>query len=397
MSVSGPVPRGDLVPAGILGLLGTQGPISRADIARSTGLSPATITQVTKDLLARGLVEELASVPSRGGRPARLLGLVARTGMALGAKVTADHVALVTVELDGSVRTSTVHPFDPRDPSSIGAILATALDGLVLGVGVGVPGSVDAQASGVVDAPTLGWHDVKLGQRLRDRLGVPVLVDNDVNTLAAAERLYGVGRQHSSYLVVTIGRGVGCGIVVDGAIYRGAAGGAGEIGHIPLTDDGPRCGCGATGCLEAYIGSAGLLRTARASGVVGPRGRLSTLLKAARDGDQAARAVYAEAGRLLGRTLAGVVHTVDPEVVVLMGEGVDAWEFWQPGFEPALRNRLLPARRDLSVVVEPWSEDQWARGAASLVLVSPFDSAGTGGEQSRMVRDRLGATEGGAR
>lgn len=384
------VPRGDLVPSGILGLLGTQGPTSRVDIARSLGLSPATVTQVIKDLLARGLVEELASVPSTGGRPARLLGLVARSGAALGAKVTADHVALVTVELDGSVRTSTVHPFDPRDPASVGDILATGLDDSVLGVGVGVPGSVDTQASGVVDAPTLGWRDVKLGQALRDRLGVPVLVDNDVNTLAAAERLYGVGREHSSYLVVTIGRGVGCGIVIDGAIYRGAAGGAGEIGHIPLTDDGPRCGCGAVGCLEAHIGSAGLLRAARERGVIGPRGRLSTLPKAARDGDVKARAVYAEAGRLLGRALAGIVHTLDPEVVVLMGEGVDAWEFWQPGFEPALRGCLLPARRELPVVVEPWSEDQWARGAASLVLASPFDSAGTGGEQGRMVRVRLG-------
>ncbi|HEX6354125.1 ROK family transcriptional regulator [Actinophytocola sp.] len=384
------VPRGDLVPAGILGLLGTQGPTSRVDIARSLRLSPATVTQVIKDLLTRGLVEELASVPSTGGRPARLLGLVARTGVAIGAKVTADHVALVTVELDGSVRTSTVHPFDPREPASVGEILATALDDSVLGVGVGVPGSVDAQASGIVDAPTLGWHDVKLGPALRNRLGVPVLVDNDVNTLAAAERLYGVGREHSSYLVVTIGRGVGCGIVVDGAIYRGAAGGAGEIGHIPLTDDGPRCGCGAIGCLEAHIGSAGLLRAARERGVVGPRGRLATLLKAARDGDASALAVYAEAGRLLGRTLAGVVHTVDPEVVVLMGEGVDAWEFWQPGFEPALRGRLLPARRELPIVVEPWTEVQWARGAASLVLASPFDSAGTGGDQSRMVRARLG-------
>jgi predicted NBD/HSP70 family sugar kinase len=384
------VPRGDLVPAGVLGLLGTQGPTSRVDIARSLGLSPATVTQVIKDLLARGLVEELASVPSRGGRPARLLGLVASGGVALGAKVTADHVALVTVELDGSVRTSTVHPFDPRVPSSVGDILEAALTDSVLGIGVGVPGSVDAQASGVVDAPTLGWRDVKLGQALRHRLGVPVLVDNDVNTLAAAERLYGVGREHSSYLVVTIGRGVGCGIVVDGAIYRGAAGGAGEIGHIPVAADGPRCGCGAVGCLEAHIGWAGLLRAARAQGVVGPRGRLSTLPKAARDGDPVAREVYAEAGRLLGRTLAGVVHTLDPEVVVLMGEGVDAWEFWQPGFEPAFRNRLLPARRELAVVVEPWSEDQWARGAAALVLGSPFDSAGTGGDQSRMIRVRLG-------
>lgn len=366
----GPIPRGDLVPAGIVGLLGTRGPTSRVDISRELGLSPATVTQVTKDLIARGLVEQLESVPSNGGRPARLLGLVQQAGVALGAKVTADHIAIVTVELDGSVRSSTSQPFDPTTPDAahaLGRILAAEVDGLterLLGVGVGVPGSVDTQASGVVDAPTLGWRAMPIGQTLRERLGTPVLVDNDVNTLAAAERLYGVGRAHSSYLVVTIGRGIGCGIVVDGSVYRGAAGGAGEIGHIPVTADGPVCGCGATGCLEAYIGAAAL------------KGR----------GVEA----FAEAGELLGRVLAGIVHTVDPEVVVLMGEGVDDWQHWEPAFEASLRRCLLPARRGLPVVVEPWTEDQWARGAASLVLASPFDSSGNGGEQGRLVRARLG-------
>jgi predicted NBD/HSP70 family sugar kinase len=116
------------------------------------------------------------------------------------------------------------------------------------------------------------------------------------------------------------------------------------------------------------------------------------LLRAATNGSTEARAIYAEAGELLGRALAGVIHTVDPEVVVLLGEGVDGWEFWQTGFEPSFRRSLLPARKGVPLVVEPWTEDQWARGAASLVLGSPFDSAGNGGEQSRLVRARLGAS-----
>lgn len=390
-----PGPRGGLVPSGIVGLLGTRGPTSRVEIARALGISQATVTQVTKELIAREVVEELESVPSKGGRPARLLGLVRSDGVALGAKVTADHVAIVTVELDGTVRTAVSEPFDPDATDALenlGRILARHtkdLDGRLLGVGVGVPGAVDAQASGVVDAPTLGWADAPVGQVLRDALGAPVLVDNDVNTLAAAERLYGIGREHSSYLVVTIGRGIGCGIVVDGAIYRGAFGGAGEIGHIPVTDDGPRCGCGARGCLEAHIGDAGLVRSARDHGVVGRRGTKAGLLKAARSGDDVALDVYRDAGAMLGRALAGIVHTLDPEVVVLMGEGVDAWEFWQPGFEPELRRCLLPARRGLPFAVEPWSEDQWARGAASLVLGTPFDASGNGGDQARLVRARL--------
>lgn len=384
--------------AAILGLLGTRGPSSRAEIARELNVSPATVTQTTKELIARHLVAELGSRPSHGGRPGRLVGLVRTAGSAIGAKVAADHVAIVDVELDGTVRSSTTHRFDAFAPDALDRlcrILGEAIkmhEGLLLGVGVGVPGSVDDQASGVVDAPTMGWKAAPLGRLLRARLGVPVLVDNDVNTLAAAERIYGVGREHASYLVVTIGEGVGCGIVIDGAIYRGATGSAGEIGHIRVSDGGPLCGCGSRGCLEAHIGTAGLLREAMVCGVLGDRGDLRALRKLAQSGNPDALAVYRNAGTLLGGALAGLVHTLDPEIVVILGEGIEAWEFWEMAFESAFRRQLMPARRGIPFVVESWNDDQWARGAACLVVVSPFDASGTSGEQGRLVRARLQST-----
>ncbi|MEV0719769.1 ROK family transcriptional regulator [Asanoa sp. NPDC050611] len=387
-------PRGDLVRAAVLGLLGTRGASSRADIARVLRVSPATVTQTTKELLQRELITELRSVPSTGGRPAILLGLVRAAGGAIGAKVTADHVAIVSVDLDGTVRTSRSVPFDPSAPAALEALsgvlrdAVAAHDGHLLGVGVGLPGAVDAQASGLVDAPTLGWSRFPVGRRLRDALGVPVLVDNDVNTLAAAQIVYGNGREHASFMVVTIGLGVGCAIVHQGTVSRGAHGGAGEIGHIPVADDGPPCGCGNTGCLEAYVGEAGLVATAARSGAIGPRGTIDTLARAARAGKPAALEVYRDAGRLLGRTLAGVVHTVDPGLVVLMGEGVRDWGFWETGFEESFRGRLMPAQRGIRCLVESWTEDQWAVGAASLVLASPFDAAATGA-QGELVRARL--------
>jgi predicted NBD/HSP70 family sugar kinase len=387
-------PRGDLVRAAVLGLLGTRGASSRADIARVLRVSPATVTQTTKELLQRELITELRSVPSNGGRPAILLGLVRAAGGAIGAKVTADHVAIVSVELDGTVRTSHSVPFDPAAPAALEALsgvlrdAVAAHDGQLLGVGVGLPGAVDAQASGLVDAPTLGWSRLPVGGRLRDALGVPVLVDNDVNTLAAAQIVHGNGRDHESFMVVTIGLGVGCAIVHQGTVSRGAHGGAGEIGHIPVADDGPPCGCGNTGCLEAYVGEAGLVASAARAGAIGPRGTIDTLARAARAGKPAALDVYRTAGRLLGRTLAGVVHTVDPGLVVLMGEGVRDWEFWETGFEESFRGRLMPARRGIRCLVESWTEDQWAVGAASLVLASPFDAAATGA-QGELVRARL--------
>lgn len=387
--------RGEQVPAAALALLGTRGPLGRAEIARLLGVSPATITQVTRELVERGLVVELDTAPSQGGRPARLLGLSGVQARAIGAKVTNDHVAVVSVGFDGEVRGQATYPFDPARPDALDALghvlreAVAAEDGPVLGVGIGLPGSVDAQDSGVVTAPTLGWTAVPVGAALRHALGVPVLVENDVNTLAVAERLYGTGRGHRTFLVLTIGRGIGCGLVVDGSICRGAAGGAGEIGHVPVAEDGPVCECGNRACLEAVIGDAALRARAVERGVIAPEHPVAALAAAADAGDAAAQGIYREAGALLARTLAGVVHVLDPEVVVLLGEGIGAWPHWERGFEPVFRAHLLPSRRSLPFVVETWDEDKWALGAATLVLSTPFDVNGASGDQGRLVLARL--------
>ncbi|MEV4012726.1 ROK family transcriptional regulator [Nonomuraea angiospora] len=393
--------RGDLTRTAILALLGTVGPLSRSEIARRLDLSPATVTQLTRELMGHGMLEELDLKPSRGGRPAVRLGLVGSAGRALGVKVTADHLVLVDVRLDGEVLGSWERPFDPSAPDALDS-LAGAISSVVaessadertpplLGIGVGVPGSVDDQAAGTVNAPTLGWQAMAVGDWLRRRLELPVLVENDVNALAAAERLYGRGRTHRDFLVVTIGRGVGAAIVADGRVYRGARGGAGEFGHLPVDPGGPVCGCGARGCLEAYVGAAGLLAAARAKNV---HLDLPALARAAAGGDAGAREVFAEAGAILGRATAGLINVVDPEVVVVLGEGTADWPLWRASFDAALRAQLYPGRRDISVEVESWDDTSWAQGAAALVLATPFDAAGAAGEQGRLVRARLiGAT-----
>ena len=189
--------RGEQVPAATLALLGTRGPLGRAEIARLLGVSPATITQVTRELVERGMVVELDTAPSQGGRPARLLGLSGAQARAIGAKVTNDHVAVVSVGFDGEVRGQATYPFDPSRPDALDALghvlreAVAAEDGPVLGVGIGLPGSVDAQDSGVVTAPTLGWTAVPVGAALRHALGVPVLVENAVmDVLRSGERAH---------------------------------------------------------------------------------------------------------------------------------------------------------------------------------------------------------------
>lgn len=386
--------RTDVSRSAVLAQLGAR-PASRADLARALSVSPALITQIVRDLLADGLIQELEQSPSQGGRPARLLGLVTSAGRAIGLKIAPDHLAFVDVALDGTVIRSAQEPFDASAPTllddlsrSVQAYLATDDDLPVLGIGVAVPGTVDSQASGVVDSVQLGWSQTPLGAHLRRSLGLPVLVENNVNALAIAERLFGIGRSYETFATLTIGTGVGLAIVMDGGVMRGGTGGAGEIGHVPVVVDGELCTCGNRGCLETVVGQQALERAAREAGVIGADEGIDELGAAADAGDENARAIFASAGRTLARTVAGMAQVLDPEVIVLLGEGTAAWAHWAPGFEPEFRASLLPSRRGVPLMLETWNDESWAQGAACLVLSTPFD-IGLAGEQGRLVRSRL--------
>ncbi|OIQ85259.1 N-acetylglucosamine repressor [mine drainage metagenome] len=381
----------------ILAHLGAYGPVSRAELARLLGVTPPLITQLIRQLIQDGLVRELDLVPSQGGRPSRMLGLVSTAGHAIGVKIAAEHAAFVEVSIDGVVVRSVNAPFDCTSAMAV-ANLTELLRNFIesgetrlLGVGVGVPGTIDEQGIGVVNSTQLDWNGVALGSTLRRALNLPVLIENNVNALAMAERLFGQGRFFRDFLIVTIGTGVGAGIVADGKVFRGHAGGAGDLGHVPIDEAGPVCQCGNRGCLEAYIGEKALVRIAQEQGLIKKTEGISSLAAKADAGDQAAQSVFSEAGRILGRALAGVVNVLDPEIVIILGEGVDAWRHWSSGFEPALRSSLVPSKREVAIGVETWRDDSWARGAACLVLATPFDEDGVAGDQGEQVRARLRA------
>src|SRR5207302_408916 len=218
----------DLNRSAILRLIGSSGPIARTDIARRLGLSPATVTAVTRELVDHGLVRVAERAPSRGGRPALLLELVGSAATAFGVKVAPDHLVGVRIDLEANVLERQEVPFDAAGPDAVDQ-LAERLAGWLgdssewpplLGVGLGVPGVFDSR-TGLLESPLLGWRGVALSARLQNRLGLPVFVDNDVNTLAVAERLYGRGRDVEHFITVTLGLGVGLGIVAAGDIYRG--------------------------------------------------------------------------------------------------------------------------------------------------------------------------------
>ncbi|QOR71854.1 ROK family transcriptional regulator [Ruania alkalisoli] len=392
--------RTDVTRSAVLAHIGAHGPTSRAELARALSVSPALITGATKRLITDGLLTELDHSPSQGGRPARLLGLAAESGRAIGIKVVADHITLVEVGIDGTVHRSATRPYDAAAGTALSdlagitvSFIAECAPGPLLGIGVGVPGTVDEQDAGTVDSTQLGWMRVPVGETLRRAVDLPVLVENNVNALAMAEALYGSGRGLGHALVVTIGTGIGAGLITDGDVLRGWRGGAGELGHMPVLTDGPACVCGSTGCLETLISERALLRQAATAGLLPAGAEIDALRASADSGDPIAVDIYRSAGTHLGRTLAGVVNLLDPEAVIVLGEGVTAWTHWQAGFEPAFRAALIPHTRHVPVTVETWQDDRWAQGAAALVLSTPFDAVGRSGEQGRLVRERLAIGE----
>lgn len=386
----------DVNRAAILRLIGTTGPIARKSIASELGLSSATVTGITRELLAQGLIRVAERAPSQGGRPALLLELVGEAATALGAKIAVDHVVGVRVDLEAQVLERFASPFDASGeeaPERLGAILDGWLGGAdvhppLLGVGIGVPGVFDV-ATGELDSPLLGWRGVRVADRLRSRLGAPVFVDNDVNTLAVWERLYGRGRGSEHFITVTIGRGVGLGIVAGGDIYRGFGGGAGEFGHVSVVPDGPLCTCGKRGCLEALVGDPALVAQGREAGLLTEDDGPAALLALAEAGDEGARAIYARAGGTLGRAVSGLVNVLAPELVLLSGEGTQAWRWLEASFERELRAHLFPSTASVDVDVDPWDDGKWAVGAASLVLRATLTGP-LEGEDDDLAGARLG-------
>lgn len=396
--VSGAALR-DVNRSAVLRLIGRFGPMSRAEIARRAGVSPGTVTTLVRNLIDAGIVRPTEQTAPRTGRPAELVGLVGSAAQAIGVKIASDHLAIVRADLDGTVLAASHTPFDAIGGNPFTPITehleaqVTAIDGdaVLLGIGLGLPGFEDPYGSGVVHAPLLGWRNLPLGEHLTRTLGLPVLVDNDVNTLATAESLYGTGRGFDHFVVVTLGEGVGMGIVVDGEPYRGGRGAAGELGHVGAGGD-RQCSCGKRGCLETLVSEPGLLESARERRVILPGDGPDQLVAKAVAGNRPALELYAAAGTALGDALASATVVLDPEAVVIAGEGTRGWPYMEAAFADRFAAGGFPPSRDrIPVFVDEWDDTAWALGAAALVLRAPFTTPLHEHPSIEAIRGRLDA------
>lgn len=316
----------------VLEVLRHRGTTSRPEIARRTGLSASTVSTLVGQLLADAVVVELADTasPAGGGRPARLLGLNPERGGVVGVHLAHDHVRVAVTDLAGGVVAETVHALDvdhrPSDTTEYVAEEALRLvtrsavpRAGVLGVGVAVSAPV-SPATHVVDAAVIlpDWHRVDLAGEITRRTGFPVAIGNDANLGAVAEHRFGVAQGVDDLVYVMVSDGVGAGLVLDGRLYEGAVGAAGELGHVIVAPGGFVCRCGSRGCLETVAGARAL--SAALTLTHGQGTALAAILEADRAGDDRARRVLTDAGRAVGRALVPLCTVLDLGLVVIGGD-----------------------------------------------------------------------------
>ncbi len=344
------------------------GAVPRVRLARHTGLSTTTVSNLVAELLTQGVVAELGHEQDgerRAGRPRTLLQLVPDARFAAAIHVDVDHLRVGVCNLVGEIKGWRVMRPDPGAPAE--QVLADACTLLEEVIGETCPDrtrlvGLGAGASGLVDpirglnrlAPNLGWHDLPLREMLSERLKLPVCVDNNVRGMALAESMFGAGRGISTLAFVYSHVGVGAGFIVDGQVYRGGQAGAGEIGHTTsVPDGGLTCRCGNTGCLETLVSEPAIMRAARGMASRDPDSLLARLIdrsdagtapvtavfQAARGGDRMAHAILLGVAHHTGTALANLVNLINPELIILGGLFADGQDLLLPHITETMRRR----------------------------------------------------------
>jgi len=377
--------------------------ISRAELAKRTSLSSATVSNIISELIELGVVAEATSPetslsPRSVGRPRRKLSLVPDARFAVGVHIGIGLFRIVITNLHSEIIHNSIVSFDLSAPAdTVLADISTHIDTLIreenvdrqriIGIGVGASGLVNHETGINVLAPRLGWKNVNISQYLFENVGLPTYVDNNVRAMAIGEAYFGAGR-NAQVLAFVYGRtGIGAGFVVNGQIFRGSGAGAGEIGHtIMIPDGGLPCRCGNSGCLETLITEPVIVRQAQEIAAQHPKSLLAQMLndrshsrpieaifEAARQGDELTNNMLTERIRYLGIALANLIDVVNPELILLGGMFAEGDDLIRPIAQQVMKEFAFSGLGD-KVSLQPTSFG-WragAIGAASLALMDFF-------------------------
>lgn len=346
----------------IMNQLREHAPISRANLAEITGLNKTTVSSLVQELITHHFVHEVGYNNTGVGRPAMLLELNPSAGCVLSAEIGVDFINVVRSNFAAEVEWHQTISTDPAmsqheilDKTLALLHQAAARCGELLGIALGVPGLVDQQTGTLIFAPNLDWQDVPLGAMLRQTFeGVPVFIDNEANLAALGEQYFGTAKTYNDVLYISVGVGLGGGMVRGGQLFRGKAGFAGEFGHMTLDPEGRPCNCGNRGCWETLVSQAALYREIEQAVETGQPtllteltgGDLSRLTiplvcEAAEQGDAVTLASLEKIGRDLGLGMASLINALDPELVVFGGILSLASDFLLPTVKAELQARAI--------------------------------------------------------
>lgn len=374
----------------VFDLVRAAGLIPRVQLAKDLGVSPASVTTISSELIEAGLIEEV-SAPREGevgrGRPAVSLGVRASSHRVAGMKLSDREHTAVIVDFAGNLIADEAIPRKPG-PMPLGEILdvvETLLDRVcakagvdratLSAVGIGLPGFIDCAEGMVLWSSILEGRAIPVAAEASGRLGIPVYIDNDANLVALAELWFGAGRSLSDFAVVTIEHGVGMGFVMNHRIYRGAQRLGMELGHTKVQLDGALCRCGQRGCLEAYVADYALAREATTALNWGHRESqpinvlLESLYEHAKAGNATAKSIFRRAGRYLAVGLSNVVNLFDPSLIILSGERMRYDYLYADETLSEMDNLAINSGRPRPPIeIHAWGDLLWAHGAAALAL-----------------------------
>ena len=377
----------------VFDLIRRKGPISRAEVARTIGLSIPTVMKITEEFSHKQFVQDVGKGESSGGKRPELLELVPDSKYIIGVGVGRSKTNVLMMNLAGEVfireimetgGTAVPEVWISRLIQVIENVIRES--GLsrkqILGMGIGMPGILDEKSGKVLFSPDFKWENVDMLTPIRERFKMDITIENANRALAMGEYYFGAGVDSRNFLVVNLGHGIGSAIMREGEFYRGSSGSSGEIGHIILEKNGPKCNCGNLGCLEAIASGNAIARDAKIAVLEGNATKImelvnedinrieaKTVFEAARLGDRLAIQITERAMQYIGIGLANYINLLDPDLIILFGGLTNAGDIFLKKVKEVLRERQMKfAGRQVKLVISQMGENGTAVGSASLVL-----------------------------
>ncbi|MCB9453010.1 MAG: ROK family transcriptional regulator [Anaerolineaceae bacterium] len=363
----------------LLNIIRREGQLSRKQLTEISGLSVGAVSGIVAEMLANQWIMEVGEGDFTGGRRQTMIKLNSQAGYAVGLKLMEDRAVIAVTNFESRIIEYTERAISSQASpeqiiDEIAMIIQSTLDdskiafNKLFGIGIGLAGVIRSKEGIVRYSPFFGWREFPLAGMLEEKLQRPVWIDNDVNTLTLTEQLFGAGTHHANFLVITIGRGIGLGVVINSQLYQGVNGGAGEVGHMILSQ-------------QPDVGYRPLEEVAADPAVVAhvaqyhPVKTLGDVVILAEAGDDHAIQALADSGEKIGVGLANVINILNPELVIISGEGTLAGDFRLKPLFAAIQHYVFDGLLDdVQIVVEPTNDQAWARGAASLVISKVFES-----------------------